>query len=91
MRTGGLRIKDLKVQLQEINKDLLPLEDSAELEERRASLEQLLYNLKIELNRLVGAEKESPLPAKSEVKSMSGIQMPRNEKSTFNPLSAAVN
>ena len=53
------------------------MEDAEELEERRADLEQLLYNLKIEINRLVGTKKESPSPTVSGVTSMSGIQLQR--------------
>ena len=49
------KIEDLKLQLQEINNDLLSVEDAEELEERRANLEQL-YNLKIEVNRLAGSK-----------------------------------
>ena len=61
------RNKDSKLQLQEINKDLLSVEGAKELEERRADLEQLLYNLKIKVNCLVGTKEESPSPIVSRV------------------------
>ena len=59
------------------------MEDVEELEERKADLEQLLYNLSIEINRLVGTKNESPLPTVSGVTSMSGIQLTRIEVPNF--------
>ena len=58
------KIKDLKQELKEIKKDLISVVhvDADELEERRADLEQLLYNLKIEVDHLAGA-KEEKLPS----------------------------
>ena len=52
------KIKDLKEKLQDVNTELISVEDSEELEDRRANLEQLLYNLKIDIDRLAGSKEE---------------------------------
>ena len=50
------KIKDLKQELKEIKKDLILVVDAENLEERRADLEQSLYDLNIEVNRLAGSK-----------------------------------
>ena len=42
LRGQQKRIKDIKQQLQDVNKELMSVKDSEELEDRRANLEQLL-------------------------------------------------
>ena len=78
------RIKDLKQQLQDINNDQISVEDSEELEDRRANLEQLLYNLKINVDRLAGSKEEKPPLMTTGVTEMSSIRLPRIEIPAFN-------
>ena len=59
------------------------MEDAEELEERRAALEQFLYNLKIEVDRLAGSKEEDPPPKISGVMGMLGVRLPRIEVPTF--------
>ena len=67
------KIKDLKPELKEIKKDLVLVEDADELEERRADLEQLLYDLKIEVNHLAGAKEEKLPPVVNGVTNITEI------------------
>ena len=69
--------------MQDINKDLISVEDSEELEERRANLDQLLYNLKINVDRLAGSKEEKPPLMTSGVTEMSSISLPRIEIPAF--------
>ena len=69
--------------LKEIKKDLISVEDADELEERRAHLEQLLYGLRIEVNRLARTKEEKLPPTVSRVTNITGIRLPRIEVPTF--------
>ena len=73
------RIKDLKQQLQDINKDLISVKNSEELEYRRADLEQLLYDLKIDVDRFAGSKEGKHPLITTGVTEMSSIRLPRIE------------
>ena len=53
------------------------MEDSEELEDRRADLEQLLYDLKINVDCLTGSKEEKPPLRMSGVTEISSIRLPR--------------
>ena len=76
------KIKVLKQELKEIKKDLISVVDADELEEKRAALKQLLYDLNIELNRLARTKEEKP-PTISGATSITGNKLPRIEVPTF--------
>ena len=67
------KIKDLKQELKEIKEDFILVVDADELEERRADLEQLLYDLKIEVDHPAGAKEEKLPPTMSGVTSITGV------------------
>ena len=54
----SLRGQDSKQKVKEIKQDLISVVDADKLEERRADLEQLLYDLNIEVNRLAGSKEK---------------------------------
>ena len=84
MRDQQETTKDLKQQLQGINKDLISVEDSEELEDRRPDLQQLLYDLKIDVDRLAGLSEEEKTPLMtSGVTEKSSIRLPRMEIPAF--------
>ena len=77
------RINDLQLQSKEIEKDILSIEDAPELEKRRVTLEQLLYDVGIEVSRLAGSKEDKPPLATSGMTEMSRIKLPRIEIPSF--------
>ena len=59
------------------------MEDSEELEDRRANVAQLIYDLKINVDRLAGSKEEIPPIMVSRVTEMSSIRLPRIEIPAF--------
>ena len=55
-------IEDSKLKLGKINRGLLSLEDSGDLEDRVITLERLLRTLKTDVKRLRGSQEEKPTP-----------------------------
>ena len=77
------KVKNYEVELWGIIQDLLSVEDADELEERGATLEQLLSGLSITIKRLVGGKNNTPPQNLSGVVGMTGVQLSRIDVSNF--------
>ena len=71
-------IDDLKSELRGICKELISIEDSADLEERADTLERLLRTLKGDVRRLAGNKEENSFSSTStSVTEMSSVKLPQ--------------